>query len=326
MVSAGGALVSGARLALSSNFNPEVFWNETRRYGVTVVFYAGEMIRHLTNASPTPSERNNPLRLLAGSGMRRGLWTQAAERFGVGVLEFYASTEGNAVLANASGEKPGSLGHPLPGSTEMAIVAYDFEGNDFIKGADGKYRQCSANELGILITKVDTTHPLAAVGSDSPRRVHRGVFEPSDSWFITGDVVRRDFDGDYWFVDRLADMVTTIGGLIPTRDIEDILYEQEEIAFCAVHNLVSDPKALIATISLKENRKFDVEKVNAALEILPPSSRPIRFQIVSTMPMSDGFRPEKSLLRNSMSPTPIVATYTFDGKQWNTAAEVKKSS
>ena len=36
-------LVGGARLSLAQRFAPERFWPEVRRYGVTVVFYAGEM-------------------------------------------------------------------------------------------------------------------------------------------------------------------------------------------------------------------------------------------------------------------------------------------
>src|SRR5690606_32433529 len=110
LVGVGGALMGGARLALSTRFDRDAFWPEVRRYGATVVFYAGEMARGLLDATPTRMDRSHPVRLFAGSGMRRDVWRRLVERFGVGVLEFYASTERNLVLANASGEKEGALG------------------------------------------------------------------------------------------------------------------------------------------------------------------------------------------------------------------------
>ena len=55
-----------------------------------------------------------------GSGMPRGLWRRISERFApAGVLEFYASTEGDAVLVNVTGRKAGCKGQPLPGSAEV---------------------------------------------------------------------------------------------------------------------------------------------------------------------------------------------------------------
>ena len=44
LVTVGGGLVGGSRLALASHFNPDAFWDDVRRYGATVVFYAGEML------------------------------------------------------------------------------------------------------------------------------------------------------------------------------------------------------------------------------------------------------------------------------------------
>ena len=63
-------------------FAPTTFWDEVRRYGVSVVFYAGEMCRALVDAPPVLGEKNNPVRLFAGRGMRRDVWRQLVDRFG----------------------------------------------------------------------------------------------------------------------------------------------------------------------------------------------------------------------------------------------------
>src|SRR4029078_12817376 len=74
LVATGSALISGARLALASTFTADTFWDEVRRYGATVVYYAGEMCRRLVDAPSVVGETNHPVRLFAGSGLRSGVW------------------------------------------------------------------------------------------------------------------------------------------------------------------------------------------------------------------------------------------------------------
>ena len=58
--------------------------------------------------------------------MPRGLWRRVEQRFAPArVLEFYTSTEGEAVLVNVTDAKPGAAGRPMPGSAEVRIAAYD---------------------------------------------------------------------------------------------------------------------------------------------------------------------------------------------------------
>ena len=71
LVTVGGGLVGGSRLALATGFDPDTFWDDVRRYGATVVFYAGEMLRELLRAEPSATDNENPIRLFAGSGLRR---------------------------------------------------------------------------------------------------------------------------------------------------------------------------------------------------------------------------------------------------------------
>ncbi len=128
MMAIGGAIAGGARLAMASTFDPSTFWEEARRYGVTVASYTWTLLHDLAEAPPQPGERHHPVRLFIGSGMPRGLWRRVQTRFKPArVLEFYASTEAGAILVNLRGAKPGSMGRPLPGSAEVRIAAYDID-------------------------------------------------------------------------------------------------------------------------------------------------------------------------------------------------------
>lgn len=292
LVSVGAALVGGARLALATRFDAAVFWSEVRSYGATVAFYAGELVRELLNAPSTPAERHSPLRLFAGSGMRADVGRRLAERTGVGVLEFYASTEGTLVLANAAGEKVGALGRPLPGSTEAAIAAYDVAAGAIVRDAEGRGRRAEVDEPGLLLARV--------TDGRTPRsdRVLRDVLERGDAWLASGDLVRCDADGDYWFVDRLADVIRTASGPVPCRPTEDALYELPEVALAAVYGVELPGElgeAPAAAIVLREGATLDGEALARALAAVHAWPRFVR--IVDAIPMTEGYRPLKAGLR-----------------------------
>jgi putative long chain acyl-CoA synthase len=321
LVAVGGALIGGSRLALSSRFDPEQLWPEVRRSGATIVFYAGDMLRELVDAPPSPLDAHSPVRLFAGSGMRIDVWERLVARFGrASVLEFYASTEGNAVLANASGAKIGALGRPLPGSTELASIAWNFEKEDFARDESSRLLTSQPGEPGVLIAKIDPGHASASFDGYMPNALHaggislekesaarvlRGVFEPGDAWFVTGDLMRRDADGDHWFVDRLSDVVRSAAGPIPTIAIEDKLARCPAVRRAAVYG-VSLPgihgQMLVAALVLHEHAIEPTKLGEDLTHILDASERPRFIRIVPEIPMTDGYRMWKTPLREQGIP------------------------
>ena len=124
MVGLGGAVAGGSRIALTRGVDPTRFADEVHRYGVTVVTYTWAMLLELVEAASPELAEHHPIRLFIGAGMPIGLWHKVTDRFAPArVLEFYASTEGDAVLANVAGTKTGAKGRPLPGSTEIRLAA-----------------------------------------------------------------------------------------------------------------------------------------------------------------------------------------------------------
>ena len=302
LVTVGGSLVGGSRLALATHFDPDNFWDDVRRYGATVVFYAGEMLRELLRAQPSATDNTNPIRLFAGSGLRSDVWQRIVDRFGpLGILEFYASTEGNAVLANASGEKVGALGRPLPGSAEVELVRYDFDAEEFPRDDRGLLIRCGADEDGVLLARLNAEHPLASFtgGAEAGKRLLQGVLEPDDTWFVTWDVLRRDEDGDFWFVDRVSRVLRTPHGRVATRAIENRLYGFSPLRHTVVYGIEEGefdrPVAVVATY---DDRAVDLKAWNAFASELDPSERPVWLKRIERIPMTDGFRPNKSLLES----------------------------
>lgn len=312
LVSVGGALVGGSRLALATRFEAGVFWSEVRSYGATVVFYAGEMCRDLVSAPITPAERRSSLRLFAGSGLRAGVWRQLVDRFGAGVLEFYGSTEGALVLANAAGEKIGALGRPLPGSTEVELVAWDFDRGQVARDPVGRAVRSGAGEPGVMIARLE-----AASSAASSERVIRDVFFPGDAWLATADLVRRDVDGDHWLVDRLADVIRTAKGPVPGRPVEDTLYELPEVARAVVYGVrlpSEEAEVPVAAVVLRAGAELDRAELYRRVEAShAEAARPRFVRVVEAIAMTEGYRPLKGELR--------AEGVRADGRTWVLDAE-----
>lgn len=301
LVCVGGALVSGARLAMasefSSNIDPSIFWQDVRRYGVNVVFYTGSICRSLVNAADSHQERHHSIRLFAGSGMPRSLWRRVVDRFApASVVEFFASTQGNAVLVNLTGRKIGSLGRPLPGAGEVALAAWDLDAGRVTTDASGFAVRCQPGEIGLLVERVDRER------GDLSGHSMRGVFEAGDAWLSTRDLARIDEDGDYWLVDHVDDVIHTRGGALASLQVENVLAgELEAVDAVAVYGVRvpdSDVEVAVAALTLRPGAKLDPAALRRSVEHrLPRHQRPRVVRIVDALPLTAGSRTRKRALR-----------------------------
>jgi putative long chain acyl-CoA synthase len=301
MMSIGGAIAGGARLAMASTFDPTTFWEETRRYGVTVASYTWTLLHDLVEAPPLPGERHHAVRLFIGSGMPRGLWRRVQERFKPArVLEFYASTEAGAILVNLRGTKPGSMGRPLPGSAEVKIAAYDVDRKRLEVGEDGFARECDVGEVGMLLAKVNPSEPM----SISPLR---GVFSSGDAWLETRDLFRRDGDGDYWRVDGVSEVIRRAEGPVFTGPIRDALGDipaVDLVVAYGVRTAKDEYDVPVAAVTVRDGHELDGADVAAALAALAPAERPAIVHVVDRIPVTTWFRPLTGPLRAAGVPQP----------------------
>jgi putative long chain acyl-CoA synthase len=320
LVAVAGALLGGARLALAAQFSAERFWPEVRRYGVSVVFYSGDMLRELIHAPSYRGEQYNPIRLFAGSGMRADTERRLLSRFGdVKVLEYYASAAGPGMLANTTAKKIGALGRPLSGTDHHLVAVYDFEADALVRDESGMCIEAGDDEPGVLLTRIDQAHARTTFdgyGEANQRepRLVRNVRLAGDRWFFTGDVMRRDPQRDYWPLDRVRDVIHTSLGPAFTRPIEDVLYELSDVRVAVVYASrdARGQQRPEATLALFKRRELSLEALNRlAVLHLAPSERPARVRCIEEVPMSDGNRPLKAALR-AQPEERVLALYRYD--------------
>lgn len=282
------------------------------RYGVTVVTYTWTMLRDILDAEVFPAGHQHPIRLFIGSGMPAGLWRRATEQFAPArVLEFYASIEGDVVLANVTGVKAGCKGRPVPGTAKVELVAYDPVTEQVRTDASGFARRCADNEVGLLIGK-------ATEGVDLSDGGLRGVFTAGDAWMPTENLFRRDSDGDYWLMDRKDTVIRTERGPVFTQPIVDTLNDITAVDMEVAYGLpVGDHLLAVAAVSVRKGFRLEPKDVTEALQALDYLQRPDLVYVVEEIPRTSSYRPSTRAVQAAGRPQPGPDTWWY-----NRASEV----
>ena len=281
---AGAALLRGATLVLRRKFSVSHFWDDINQHGCTIFVYIGELCRYLVNHSAQPNERTHRLRLAFGNGLRPDVWEEFQTRFNVPhVIEFYGSTEGNVSMFNFDG-KPGAIGrvpHYLRKSFPIRLVKFDVETEQPIRGADGLCRECDSGEVGEAIGLIKDNARSGYTGyadkAASERKVLRDAFEQGDSWFRTGDLMRQDGDGYFYFVDRIGDTFRWKGENVSTTEVQEAIARYPNVEEAIVYGAKIDRlDGRAGMAALTPGERFNVEGLAGFLaHELPAYARPI---------------------------------------------------
>jgi putative long chain acyl-CoA synthase len=301
LIACGGALAGGARLALAPRFSAHTFWNDVRRVGATVVVHVGEVCRYLVAQPASAAERHHPVRIFVGNGLRPEVWREMLERFGkVRIIEFYSSTEGNVLLANLTGDKVGAVGRGFGDDDgDLALVECDIEEGTPLRGADGRCLPVPPGTAGLLLSRIDPTHPLGHFdGYTDTRATHgrivRDAFVLGDAWFNTGDLLRRDDDGDYWFVDRLGDTFRWKGENVSTAQVEATLLRLTFLSNAVVYGVRvpgREGRVGVAAVVLRDGAALDREALaHEVMSNLTPAARPRFLRVVPALEMTETFK------------------------------------
>jgi putative long chain acyl-CoA synthase len=307
LVSLGGAVVGGTRIALSRGLQPDRFVQEVRQYGVTVVSYTWAMLRDVVDDPAFVLHGNHPVRLFIGSGMPTGLWARVVDAFAPArVVEFFATTDGQAVLANVSAAKIGSKGRPLPGAGRIELGAYDAEHDLILEDDRGFVQVAAPNQVGVLLAQ--SNGPI-----DPSASVKRGVFAAGDTWISTEYLFRRDDDGDYWLMGRRGSVVHTARGLVYAEAVTDALGCINGVDLAVTYNVpVGDQQAAVSAVTLLPGATITAADLTEAVAKIPVGLGPDIVHVCPEMTLSATYRPTVSALRAAGIPKAGRQAWYFD--------------
>lgn len=222
LVAISGALAGGSRIALMNEQHEQHAFEIISLTGASVVMYAGRELSALLPPKGSLAERSAKIRAFAGSGLSRSLWKDLTERYPhTDFIEFYASTEGTAVLVNTDRDSIGALGKPLPGSSPLAVFGWDVNKGSLERDSRGQCVRLGPNQIGVLMSQLSHGPMRSSSAQHTAQRVVQNAVQTGDRWYRSSDLMYRDTDGRYWLVGRVDEVALMGDQLVSLRSVED---------------------------------------------------------------------------------------------------------
>ncbi|HEX4118685.1 MAG TPA: long-chain-acyl-CoA synthetase [Rhizomicrobium sp.] len=321
----GLAFFSGGALILKRKFSVHEFWDDVHRYGATMFEYIGELCRYLLNAPPVALERGHSIRAITGNGLRPEIWREFQARFAIPrIVEFYGATESNVSMLNYDG-RVGAVGR-VPDYLEWLlpsrIVRFDVEKEMPVRGEGGLCIECGPDEVGEAVGGMSTRAGREFEGytnrADSDKKMLRDVFSKGDTWFRTGDLMRRDEHGYFYFVDRIGDTFRWKGENVSTGEVGEALAAAPGIREANVYGVsVPGMEGRAGMASLVVDGDFNLDALPGWLKLrLAPYARPIFLRLSPQIDVTGTFKQRKvDLVRQGFDPSAIAdPLYFFDAE------------
>jgi fatty-acyl-CoA synthase len=298
----GAALAAGGSVVIRQGFSASQFWDDIVHWDCTLFQYIGEICRYLLHTPPSPNERAHRVRIACGNGMPPDVWEKFSERFAVPrVLEFFGSTEGGVSLFNVEGER-GSIGRVpayLRHRFSPALVRIDAESGAPLRDANGFCLRSIANEPGEAIGRL--TDAPSAIGSRfegytdraaSERKILRDVFAPGDRWVRTGDLMRQDERGFFYFVDRIGDTFRWKSENVATAEVSEAICEFPDVHYAIVYGVaVPGCGGRAGMAAIVTDREIDLSALRAYLTSrLPFYARPVFLRMSQKLELTGTFK------------------------------------
>jgi fatty-acyl-CoA synthase len=315
VLAAGAALTAGACVVIRERFSASTFWDDIVRHDCTIFQYIGELCRYLLNSPTHPLETSHRIRLACGNGLRPDIWADFQRRFRIPkILEWYAATEGNAVFFNFD-SKIGAVGR-IPKWMERRfvteVIRLDLDSEQPVRGDDGSCIKCKPGEVGEVISQIlnDPKKPSQrfdgyADQSATEKKILRDVFEKGDRWFRTGDLMRKDALGYYYFIDRIGDTFRWKGENVATSEVSEAITVFPGIKEANVYGVRvpgAEGRAGMAALVVEDD--LDLEGFyRHVVQQLPAYSRPIFLRIRAEIETTSTFKQRKvDLVKEGFDP------------------------
>ncbi len=219
-------VVSGGCLVQMDRFHPRSWWDNVRQSEATIMHYLGVMPAMLLNFPENDDEDfSQQIKFAFGAGCDPKHHAVFEKRFGIQLIEAWAMTETGAgawITANNEQRHVGERCFGLaPKGLEYKLIGE--EGEDLRNGVPGE----------LLVRRA----------GENPRQYFFGGYFKDDAateaawqggYFHTGDVVRVDEDGYFYFVDRRKNVIRRSGENISAIEVESVLMRHELVDSCVV--------------------------------------------------------------------------------------------
>ncbi|KAI4129275.1 MAG: hypothetical protein LQ338_002327 [Usnochroma carphineum] len=324
----GTCLVGGCTFVLGHRFSNRTFWPEVRKSRATVIQYVGETLRYLLAAPPQMDpitgetlDKQHNVRIAFGNGLRPDVWKRFQDRFNIEVIaEFYSATEGTGATWNLCRNDfaVGAIGRngfltSLLLNSRAKIVQVDWETEVPFRDPENHNFcvQVPRGQPGELLFKIDNpkkpTQSFQGYFNNSKAtrsKIMRSVLVEDDAFFRTGDVVRWDKEGRWWFCDRIGDTFRWKSENVSTAEVSEVLGTHPAIEEANVYGVElphHEGRAGCAAVKSTLNHEVDQKTLDAVArhvrDRLPRYAVPLFLRFTKNMQATGNNKQQKHILR-----------------------------
>lgn len=276
-------LARGGSVSIVSQFSTSQFWDAIDETQTTFVILLGAMASFINGQPQNDADREHALRHVIMVPLLETA-PEFGRRFGIDIYSFFNMTEVSVpIISQPNPTKPAVCGKPRKG-VQVRLV----DDND-IEVPDG--------EVGQLIIRTDAPWAMNSGYFGDPEATARAW---RNGWFHTGDLLRKDEDGDYLFVDRAKDAVRRRGENVSSFEVESELLVHPDVKECAVVPVPADISEddILCVVVPHEGRVIDPV---ALLRFLEPRLAhfmlPRYIRVLAELPKTPTQKVEKYVLR-----------------------------
>lgn len=215
------ALIAGARFVLREKFSASRWIDQIRECGATVTNFVGVMMDWTWKQEPRPDDADNQLRCVFAAPTATSILEAFKSRFGIeAFVEVFGLTETAAPFLSPYGEErpAGAAGLLADAWFDVRLVDPDTD------------EEVPVGQVGELVVRTKQPWTMTTGYYGMPEKTAEAM---RNLWFHTGDGLRRDEDGWFYFVDRLKDAMRRRGENISSYEIEQAVLGHEDIVECA---------------------------------------------------------------------------------------------
>tara|TARA_R110000764_G_scaffold239989_1_gene341323 strand:+ start:26282 stop:27904 length:1623 start_codon:yes stop_codon:yes gene_type:complete len=278
------ALLVGCEYVLVPKFSASGYWKTAAECGATVTYLLGAMAAILMAQPARPEDRKHSIRTALGGGVPARLQDPFYHRFGIPLVDGYASTETNFLFYNRyPSVQPGSMGKLAKGAEAIVADEHDMPVPD--------------GTAGELLLRPTEPHSFASGYFGMPEKT---VEAWTNLWFHSGDRVVRHPDGYFSFIDRMKDAIRRRGENVSSWEVEQAIMTHDAIEACAVYPVPSElgEDEVATAIQLKDRQSLPPLELIQFLETrLAHFAVPRYVRLMDAMPLTENGKIKKVVLR-----------------------------
>ena len=284
-------LLAGGSVALNKGFNPRTFWDDVRRFEASVAIAIHGMVTFLLDQPPSPSDRDHTLKTIYMGPLARH--EEFADRFGVDIYTAFGMAEVPVPIVSGLNPKDER-------SCGRAADPIHYE----LRVADEHDLPVPRGTPGELIVR----HSLPWVINSGYKNMPEATANSwRNGWFHTGDQFIEDEEGNFFFLDRIKDVIRRRGVNISSYEVEAEISAHplvQQVAAVAVKNpdleeAAGDEEVKVAIV-LEPGAEFDPAELIDFLSTRVPRHWIPRFvEVVSELPRTESHKIKKADLREA---------------------------